>query len=230
MEIIKSDQLTPAVVKNLKAVMSCNKASKLPQKLREMDHEELLATLFATYREAVEERGIPYRDITNAEAGKNLVDIIKWMNNQKYRTTLFLQGSFGTGKTTILEILYALYYTAGERTEFCTARGLLDQYRQSCNNEYNKYDLYMRTTILFIDDLGTERVQFRHYGDELTPIQDLIDYRYERQLTNIITTNLPMEKIKERYGGRLRDRCDEMCSIIRFSGESYRGLIGKPAE
>lgn len=222
--------MTPVVVKTLKAVMSCNKASKFPQKLREMDQEELLATLFATYRAAVEERGIPYRDITNTEAGKNLVDIIKWMNNQKYRTTLFLQGSFGTGKTTILQTLYALYYTAGERTEFCTARGLIEQYRLSCNNECSKYELYMRSNVLFVDDLGTERVQFKHYGDELYPVQDLIDYRYERQLTNIITTNLPLEKIKARYGGRLRDRFDEMCSIIRFSGESYRGLLGKPAE
>ena len=222
--------MTPVVVKTLKAVMSCNKASKLPQKLREMDQEELLATLFATYRAAVEERGIPYRDITNTEAGKNLVDIIKWMNNQKYRTTLFLQGSFGTGKTTILQTLYALYYTAGERTEFCTARGLIEQYRLSCNNECSKYELYMRSNVLFVDDLGTERVQFKHYGDELYPVQDLIDYRYERQLTNIITTNLPLEKIKTRYGGRLRDRFDEMCSIIRFSGESYRGLLGKPEE
>ena len=230
MEKINSALLTEAVVKNLKVVTSCDKASKLPKKLREMEQSELLTILFGAYRATVEGRGIPFRDITDAEAGRNLAAIIKWMKNQKYRTTLFLQGYPGTGKTTILQVLYALYYTAGERTEFCTARGLNNQYRRLCNNECNKFEMYKGAGVLFIDDLGTECSKFMHFGENHMPVQELLGFRYEHQLTNIITTNLTLAEIKERYGGRLRDRFDEMCSIIRFSGASYRGLIGKPAE
>ena len=39
-----------------------------------------------------------------------------------------------------------------------------------------------------------------------------------------------MDQLNERYGERIRDRFDEMCSVIQFSAPSYRGQVCPPAE
>lgn len=48
----------------------------------------------------------------------------------------------------------------------------------------------MDKEILAIDDLGTEPREIIEYGNVLSPIIDLISYRYEHQLPTIIISNL----------------------------------------
>lgn len=52
----------------------------------------------------------------------------------------------------------------------------------------------MDKEILAIDDLGTEPREIIEYGNVLSPIIDLISYRYEHQLPTIITSNLTLNK------------------------------------
>lgn len=42
------------------------------------------------------------------------------------------------------------------------------------------------------------------------------------KLPTIVTTNLADDKILDRYGPRMMDRINEMFSILRFKGDSYR--------
>lgn len=80
-----------------------------------------------------------------------------------------------------------------------------------------------RKDILAIDDLGTEPREIIEYGNVLSPIIDLISYRYEHQLPTIITSNLTPQQISELYGKRIGDRLKETTEIVPFLNGSYRG-------
>ena len=77
--------------------------------------------------------------------------------------------------------------------------------------------------LLAIDDLGEEPVEKVEYGSIHTPLVDLLEQRYNRQLFTIITTNLTSQEIGEKYGLRIRDRLREMMYKIDFKqSKSYR--------
>lgn len=81
----------------------------------------------------------------------------------------------------------------------------------------------MDKDILAIDDHGTEPRKIIEYGNVLSPIIDIISYRYEHQLPTIITSNLTPQQISEVYGKRIGDRLKETTEIVPFLNGSYRG-------
>lgn len=68
-----------AVLKNLREGTGFDKPAKLPASLKGMCPEQIVALPIQTYRTAVEQRGIAYIDITNAESGRNIIDVVNWM-------------------------------------------------------------------------------------------------------------------------------------------------------
>lgn len=74
--------------------------------------------------------------------------------------------------------------------------------------------------LLVIDDLGTEPLDAKGYG--FTAICDLVDRRYDAARKTIITTNLPLEAFRERYGGeagaRLWRRLVEVYRFVELTG------------
>ena len=87
----------------------------------------------------------------------------------------------------------------------------------------NRERHYLLFNSLTIDDLGTEPREIIEYGNVLSPIIDLISYRYEHQLPTIITSNLTPQQISEVYGKRIGDRLKETTEIVPFLNCSYRG-------
>ena len=79
------------------------------------------------------------------------------------------------------------------------------------------------TELLCIDDVGTEPASLKVWGNEVSPLVDLLYHRYDRQLFTIITSNLEGdEDIAKRYGVRVADRFIEMFDLIGFDNSSYR--------
>ena len=72
--------------------------------------------------------------------------------------------------------------------------------------------------LLIIDDLGTEQ------GTEWsrTKIYNILDSRYRNGLPLIITTNIELNELKEKYHARTYDRILEMCTPKKNDGESIR--------
>lgn len=221
-EIKDMKYLLSGTLKTLKAQTESNDTPKIPQRLKGSNPEELVDFLMQAYRAIVEKRGMEFKDITDAEAGKKIAKVVEWLYGPKYRSTLFLQGTVGSGKTTILNAVGALYSGAGASLLKCTGLDIYDQYQMQRNGGGGYYELYKTTDILLIDDLGTEPVRFQYYGVDYTPVQNLLVYRYNKQLTTVITTNLTDGQLCERYGDRCWDRFAEMCSILRFTAPSYR--------
>lgn len=79
------------------------------------------------------------------------------------------------------------------------------------------------TELLFIDDVGTEATSVKVWGNEVSPMVELLYQRYDRQLFTVITSNLESEDdIVNRYGDRINDRFAEMFDYLPFDNQSYR--------
>ncbi len=76
--------------------------------------------------------------------------------------------------------------------------------------------------MLAIDDMGVEATEVLDYGNALTPIKDLIEYRYDAQLFTMISTNLTAEEVRKKYEARIADRFNEMWEVLVFENPTYR--------
>ena len=128
----------------------------------------------------------------------------------------------GSGKTTLMYAMYGLYKQFASPVIYTTAYDLHTQFKHQLEKEASRYEEFLRAKYLFLDELGSEPERCQSYGTDYTPVQNLISYRYDRKLPTIVTTNLADDKILDRYGPRMMDRINEMFSILRFKGDSYR--------
>ena len=88
------------------------------------------------------------------------------------------------------------------------------------------YKALKSVTCLFIDDLGFngESEMVNDYGVKARPIEDIIEYRYDRQLMTVCTTNLTAGEIRTKYGERIYSRICESFSMVAVAGTDYRQL------
>ena len=219
---IKIDQLLLAIKQNLRSQTNTKIISKLPEPFKNLTEDDLIAALTEAYQSAVQQRGNDYEDITNAEIYQKIKGVVAWMMGPVRRSCLLLQGIPGTGKTTLLQAIYSLYAVANASMLYTSAPKVFDYYSLMLSGTSVIYNELKMEKRLFLDDLGTEPARCLYYGVEYLPLQEILTYRYERQLPTIITTNLSDSMIRERYGERISDRIGEMCTILRFSGHSYR--------
>jgi len=137
-------------------------------------------------------------------------------------------GTPGNGKTTLLHALRSAINYLYDRGAFppdAVAKGMvlvaakdLPEYAK----EYRAFHDLMRKPMLAVDDVGREPSEVLNYGNALTPVTDLIEYRYNAQLFTLLTTNLKASEISERYGRRIADRFNEMLEVIIFRDETFR--------
>ena len=194
----------------------------MPKRLAAFSNEEFINALTSRYRFRAEERGIHFVDQAGSEVNKKIEFLAKWRDAPKYRIGFILQGSPGNGKTTLLRATADLYQVFDGNVFFCNAEFLVDQYRAWENGQASLHQEYRKARYLFLDDLGTEPLKCNIYGTEHFPIQGLIEYRYSKQLPTFISTNYSDEMLRGRYGDRCFDRIEEMFTILRFSGKSFR--------
>lgn len=205
--------------------------------------EESIALLRSAY-----ERVVTYRNGSieiDSETLKRIEKVAHWLikDNPAHKPSLLLYGDKGTGKTTLLravksmidnikgyyhkalancgrmtaeEVAYARYweYDVGA-PHFATACEVVDMDEKALR-------ACKTASLLLLDDLGVEPSVVKNYGTERTYMVDIINYRYDKCLPTIITTNLDEVGIASIYGDRTEDRIKEICNKINYEGDSYR--------
>lgn len=140
---------------------------------------------------------------------------------------LWLAGSPGTGKTTLLRGLKHLCAAFSSprsprlpmAMRWIHAKDISSLYQQSGPAAL---DLLTSIPCLVIDDIGTEDAAARHYGNFSNPVGDILSRRYDRGLVTLASTNLSMPQVVDRYRIRMADRIREAFNILEFIGPSER--------
>lgn len=199
-----------------------NRGLALPMGKREAEK-----ILFAFYKHEVEKRKNEF--VLTDEVKNNLSAVGDFLTNETRFYGLFLPGSIGNGKTTMLKAIRDLlvYLVEHDKIRYCEG----DKYprfvsgREMANTAKNPEDFrsLKDTKYLLIDDLCEEPTEVVCYGNCIYPFIELLEYRYENLLPTFISSNFSAVDIEEKYGNqRIADRMKEMFKIISFVEESFR--------
>lgn len=150
---------------------------------------------------------------------------------------IYLFGSKGTGKTHItacmVNALVEQCYTA-----LCTNFSEISKKIRSTFNGGSETEAdFIRRLVdidfLFIDDFGTEKVT---KGDEDLWLQEkifeILNKRYNENRPVIFTSNYSLRELIEDRGlmDKTVDRINEMCTVMKLEGKSYRQVLKKQRE
>jgi len=165
-----------------------------------------------------------------------LREFAEFFGLKKEQKGILLKGTIGCGKTHLCAALTRRLIERGLfNVLFIDFKELLENIKAtfSYGSYFNEQDILypiQNTSLLIIDDLGSER------NTEWTEdvFARILNYRYNRNLPVVITTNyfdrtvkgaLSDELLEERIGARMRSRLYEMCRDIEIISEDYRKII-----
>lgn len=180
----------------------------------EISAEDVAIMLEETYKWYVSQRRIAYNPVHTLQL---INKVVKWITENR-KPGLLLYGTVGSGKTTMALSLRHLLIFFGQRMDKVSALEL----SRAAKGSEDDYHRYMKSEMLLIDDMGEEPDVVKNFGNEISPIIEIIYHRYDRQLLTIITSNLSDDEMRNRYGIRVSDRFKEMFDRIYFSLESFR--------
>lgn len=148
----------------------------------------------------------------NAEWNEhNYRPIVDWMTDNKGKGLLMF-GGIGLGKSVIGMYILPLL--------------IKDVHKKVVNifsaQELNKkIDEILKLHIIYIDDIGTED-NLNSYGNKRMPFAELCDDAEKKGKLLILTTNLSIDELTERYGDRVVDRLIATTKAVPFTGDSLR--------
>lgn len=139
---------------------------------------------------------------------------------------LFFYGTVGTGKSFLSGCIAKELIESGHSVIYFSAAGLFDILSKNIFDYKNKDDSLESggnlscCDLLIIDDLGTE------YARNMAPTMlfSLLNERGLNQKSTIISTNLSLEDIRNRYSDRVFSRITSQYTICKFTGPDIRML------
>lgn len=137
---------------------------------------------------------------------------------------LLLTGPPGQGKTYLCNCIASSLISKGYLVIYQTAFKLIEiieNARFSKNNfssEDNNYQMLFVSDLLIIDDLGTEFI------NTFTNVEifNIINLRLNQNKKTIISTNLSLAEINEKYSERISSRIFGNYEVLRFYGPDLR--------
>lgn len=137
--------------------------------------------------------------------------VANWLSDNKGRGLLCF-GNCGRGKTLICSKILPLVLN-----HYC--HKIVSCYdSQQMNAEL---DAVKQKHIICIDDIGTENLSIK-YGEKRLAFAELADDAEKKGKLLIITTNLSIEELRDKYGERTLDRLRAITKTVHFNGVSLR--------
>ena len=192
-----------------------------------MENREAKNALYGYYKREVERRKNEF--VMTDELKQQISEVGNFLTTETRYYGLFLPGSIGNGKTTMLKAIRDLliYLVESDRIRYCEG----DKYprfvtaRDMANiaKDADEFRSLKTTKYLILDDLCEEPAEVLSFGNYIYPFVELLEYRYEQMLPTFISSNFGAVDIEEKYhSARISDRMKEMFKIISFKEESFR--------
>lgn len=158
---------------------------------------------------------------------KNIKDIalnfINNFDNDSEKNLLFL-GNTGLGKTFLSNCIANELLKKGKTVLYQTAPVMLDtiiDFRFNKNNS-SIYENILDVDLLIIDDLGTECMNSMKFSELFNVINTRLLNQNNHITKTIISTNLNLKELSEKYDERIFSRFVGYYNICRFFGEDIR--------
>ena len=136
--------------------------------------------------------------------------------------SLFLYGSYGTGKTHMAVSIARELLLQGKEVIFISVPRLLfdirKAFQEDAQTEAEYVERYTSLEYLILDDFGAEKTT-----DWARQTLYYIIYERDNYLKpTVITSNLSLDEIAEKLDGRISSRLAGMGKVIQFKGEDFR--------
>lgn len=171
------------------------------------------------------------RFVSDTELETNILDAARLLTStEDKRFGILLTGYTGTGKTAFanaLRIVINSYDLIVDPEAVWKQRYIVGRYTAKSLWKRGMKDPDALSEIanspaIMIDDLGEDAKEAVLFGNVLTPMVDLFEFRYERRLFTIATTNLPPSDLLAKYDERVASRLNEMMLVLKFKGVDHR--------
>lgn len=190
-----------------------------------MTEKQAANILYSAYRAEVVKRCRQFIDDEPTREHIRLLAAYITQENPKFG--VLLCGNCGNGKTTLLYAFQSALNFLNDRGYFENPRDIgirIVDARESFElaKNYERFKDVRAYRMIGLEDIGREATEVMDYGNIISPIIEMIEYRYDRQLFTFITTNLTPKQLREKYGSRIADRFNEMLEVIVFTNDTYR--------
>ena len=185
---------TPVVDKNV-IIFSYDACPKLNKKLNEDSYKENL-DLFEMPKSL---KDASFKDLYKDD--KNRLPIIKYFkefidnyNNEEKPKGIYLNGSFGSGKTYLMAALFNEMAKRGVKSILIYYPEFLVSLKSSFQTNFQeKFNQIKKIPLLLLDDIGAENCSNWSRDDVLGPI---LQYRMENHLPTFFTSNLTIDELE----------------------------------
>lgn len=139
---------------------------------------------------------------------EEIADWLEWNDGKG----LLCFGDCGLGKTLICgKILPLIINHAYGKVVMC----------YDCKKINSFIDEIMSKKLIYLDDVGVENESVK-FGERRQCFVELVDEAEKKGKLLILTTNLSIEDLGEKYGTRTIDRLKAITKTVLFEGQSFR--------
>ncbi len=149
-------------------------------------------------------------------------DFIRAFKN--HYQNLFFYGTVGIGKSFLSNCIAKEILQAGHSVLYFSANGFFEtlaRYSFDANSKESLYNFYKdlyNCDLIILDDLGTEVTN----SFVTSQLFGFLNERHLRQKATIISTNLSLEELRDRYSDRIFSRITSNYSICKLTGPDIR--------
>lgn len=160
-------------------------------------------------------------------------------DNYSLNKGLFIFGNTGSGKSVIMKIMASDHFKLIRKRSVVSVLAVqndfvdsgyagLRKYTEGSFYDYHptQFDTEKRPVEYCFDDIGSEELNSKHYGNNINVMELILIKRYnffqDHGMITHLTSNLFLEQIEKFYGSRIESRFSELFNIICMAGKDRR--------